>query len=96
MIEKYMQRVEMEQLSYSQFVKRYTRANSVPKQYTENKAHFLKEIDHALTQDDIDNEDYLFNGHTPIVGEVKLKLPKYIPVVGSMVDRPPVPWKEVL
>ena len=79
-----MQRYKMEKLTYSQFVKRYTRTTSVPKQYTEEEDYFLEEIKLKLEHADIDNEDYIFTGQTPIVGEKYLKLPRYIPINGLM------------
>ena len=76
-IEKYVGRDScMKDITYSQFVKRYTATKIVPKGYIEQN-YFLIEMDMQLDQTDIDNEDYIFDGTIPNVGEKGKKLPKY-------------------
>ena len=66
-------------MTYSQFVKRYGHTKVPPQKYIDDKNLFEKEIDSKLTQVDVDNEDYFFDGAIPKVGDSGKRLPKYFP-----------------
>ena len=91
MLDKYENIPEelQEILSYSQFVKRYDRARTVPKAYQENKEEYKKYLDIEVTEEMERAGDYIFDGNSE--PHRLISLPELIPV-SDITDPDNIQW----
>jgi hypothetical protein len=81
MLDKHKKRpVQLENMSYVQFVQRCEVTKAVPKEYLCNKNYFKKEMKVGLSVKNKKLKNYIIGEKEPRIGDTGITLPKYFPL----------------